>query len=152
MNLIAATICLFGVLALASGQYEMGTCSCFVNIAGGDHLGQGLLRDILTYGAFTAACDSSGYEACKQHCTEYVELTDGGWFTEIPALRDIDVSLGQLLCNILGQDVEGSKVELWSSVQCEFPKDTDQPSGLRFTNTGVSPNKLLRCKSGRFIE
>ncbi|KAI1290918.1 hypothetical protein HDE_07745 [Halotydeus destructor] len=165
MNILIAALTLC-FLQLVSCKYEVldASCECFIGHSSKSNISaSALLKDVFSPAPWPEVCNQKGVDDCKTHCTRLISRLSNGFTLGLP-LRlpqkvDVDMDhslLGQLLCNLIGVDVEGDSVRgeiLFSCRQRPVDQvDTELVSDMR-VSTGPSIQEFvekLYCRDGIF--
>ncbi|KAI1294925.1 hypothetical protein HDE_05915 [Halotydeus destructor] len=139
----------FMSLIIASEAQREATCTCLFSIGRQSHLSaSGLLGEQFRDAPRPEFCDQDGVAECRQYCLTRVGLlTNRFTLDETPHnLIVAGVSLGQLMCDMLGRDVGNERVQLMSELTCRVPGSDS--SMKRAKLTGQFTKEKLFCRNG----
>lgn len=127
-------------------------CSCFLQTILKTRSSDELLGDDLTENPKPEQCDEQGMQQCVHFCVAKVaHVTHDLDLEKVPITRlNVDVSLGQYLCNQLGSHVLPSRVSLYAKLSCSVKGPRHESRTSHTATTGVSSKQRLFCFRGKF--
>lgn len=127
-------------------------CSCFLRTGLKSRTAEELLGQDLSDGPHPEHCDQRGMQDCIQYCnTEVKLLTNDLDLEKVPVTRsNVDVSLGQYMCNMLGSQIIPSRVSVSAKLTCSAHGPRHEAQTVHVATTGLSSKQRLFCFRGKF--
>lgn len=130
------------------------SCTCFIKSRTSKGVDASeLLKNVLTEHPKPEHCDNKGMNDCVEFCREKVhEVTNDFDLTKPPksSEEEIKVSLGQYLCNILGNHRFPFYLQSYAKIECKKTKPGWTSVTSHIANTGRYSQQPLVCVRGKF--
>ncbi|KAI1287781.1 hypothetical protein HDE_09821 [Halotydeus destructor] len=152
--LTIATLCIL----LGQGQAWLiygASCECVavVSLVGEELNASKMFRDVFNKVPRPESCDQDGFDDCQRWCSfKFGHVTNGYTLSQpLKAARGMGIAFGQLLCNLVGRDVQDEVVSLRADFKCTELKGFFKRNQLsQKGNSGQRTEENLYCHGGKF--